>query len=86
MFEILERVEASSMENKKLRSRAIETIGVIIGSVIDCEDAANFKESVQKITHALSAALQAGLSDDDPQDIAIKEALINCAGFLKNEF
>lgn len=30
--------------------------------------------------------LKGGLSDDDPQDIAIKETLVCCAGFLGTEF
>lgn len=86
MLEILQKVEASSDDNKRLRARAIETTGVIVGAVTECEESAALKESVQQITQFLANAVNQGFSDADPQDLASKEALINCAGFLGTEF
>ena len=46
MLEILQKVDSSSDNNKRLRARAIETTGVIVGSVTDCDQSAELKESV----------------------------------------
>ena len=86
MLEILQKVDSSSDNNKRLRARAIETTGVIVGSVTDCDQSADLKESVQQITQFLATAVNSGFTDADPQDLASKEALINCAGFLGTEF
>ena len=59
---------------------------MIVGAVTECEDSAALKESVQQITQFLATAVNQGFSDADPQDLASKEALINCAGFLGTEF
>jgi len=74
------------MEAKKLRARAINTIGSIITSVSDNEDKAPFKANVLEITQHLATTLQSRLSDDDPQDESIKDTLAQCAGFLGQEF
>jgi hypothetical protein len=63
------------MEGKKLRARTIETIGSIIISITDVEDKEPFKANVLEITWHLATTLQGGLSDDDPQDQAIKDTL-----------
>ena len=86
MVNLLTSVTADSMEAKKLRARAIETIGSIIRSVTDSDDKEPFKANVVEITQHLSQTLQAKLSDDDPQDEAIKDTLAQCAGFLGQEF
>lgn len=74
------------MEAKKLRARAIQTIGLIITSVSDNEDKEPFKANVLEITQHLAQTLQSRLSDDDPQDEMIKCTLAQCAGFLGQEF
>ena len=74
------------MEAKKLRAKAIQTIGSIITSVADNEDKEPFKANVLDITNHLASTLQNRLSDDDPQDEAIKDTLAQCAGFLGQEF
>jgi hypothetical protein len=74
------------MGNKTLRAKAIETVGEIFASITDCETADSFKDSVQAVTNVMVNMLKGGLSDDDPQDIAIKDTLVSCAGFLGEEF
>ena len=74
------------MEAKKLRAKAITTIGSIVTSVSDNEDKTPFKANVEEIAHHLAETMQRGLSDDDPQDEAIKDTLAQCAGFLGSEF
>ena len=86
MVNLLTSVSADSMEAKQLRARAIQTIGSIVRSVTDCEDKEPFKANVLEITQHLSATLQGKLSDDDPQDEAIKDTLAQSAGFLGQEF
>lgn len=84
MTEILMNVKGDNIEQKKLRAKAIETMGSMIDAVV--EENEKFKGSVVEITKHLSTMLQGGLTDDDPQDIAIKETLIIAAGFLQEEF
>ena len=74
------------MDAKKLRAKAIASIGSIITAVADAEDTEPFKANVLEITQHLSSMVQAGLSDDDPQDESIKDTLAQCAGFLGTEF
>jgi hypothetical protein len=64
----------------------IRTIGSIFIAVSECKDLSKFKPTVVEITTHLSQALNAGLPESDPRDGAIKEALPECAGFLKDEF
>ena len=54
------------MEAKKLRARAIQTIGSIITSISDNEDKEPFRAHVLEITQHLSQTLQSRLPDDDP--------------------
>jgi len=75
MINILTTVNGSTMDAKKLRARAITTIGSIITSVTDNEDKEPFKANVLEITQHLSTTIQGRLSDDDPQDEAIKDTL-----------
>mmetsp|Transcript_5143 Transcript_5143/g.3603 ORF Transcript_5143/g.3603 Transcript_5143/m.3603 type:complete len:171 (+) Transcript_5143:1487-1999(+) len=84
MTEILVNVKGETIEQKKLRAKAIETMGAMIDAVAGDDE--TFKASVLEITKHLATQLQAGLTDDDPQDIAIKETLIISAGFLQSEF
>lgn len=86
MVNLLTSVAADSMEAKKLRARAIQTLGSIIRSVADSEDKEPFKAPVIEITSHLATTIQGRLADDDPQDEAIKETLAQCAGFLGTEF
>ena len=74
------------MDAKKLRAKAINTIGSIITSVSENEDKEPFKANVLEITQHLATLLQSRLSDDDPQDESIKDTLAQCAGFLGTEF
>jgi hypothetical protein len=74
------------MNNKKLRAKAIETIGSIIASVADSEQKETFAQGVTEITTELAKVLQNKLDDDDPQDLAIKDTLTQCAGFLGPQF
>lgn len=50
MVNLLTSVAADSMEAKKLRARAIQTLGSIIRSVADNEDKEPFKAPVIEIT------------------------------------
>ena len=86
MINILSTQNGTSMDAKKLRARAITTIGSIITSVTDNEDKEPFKANVVEISQHLSTTLQGRLADDDPQDEAIKDTLAQCAGFLGTEF
>jgi len=86
MKEILSNVGNITMSDKKLRAKAIDTIGSIIIAVSDCDDKAQFAPGVHEITQVLANALQQGLRDDDPQDEAIKNTLTQSAGFLQKDF
>jgi len=66
MVNLLTTTPAETMEAKKLRARAIQTIGSIITSVSDSEDKEPFKANVLEITQHLATTLQGRLSDDDP--------------------
>lgn len=58
MNEILMKVGQTTMQEKKLRAKAIETIGAIFIAVADCKDktpyAAGVKEITEKLGHALN--------------------------------
>ena len=86
MVNLLTSTPADSMEAKKLRAKAITTIGSIITSISDSEDKEPFKANVLEITQHLATTIQGRLSDDDPQDEAIKDTLAQCAGFLGTDF
>jgi hypothetical protein len=74
------------MGNKTLRAKAIETVGEMFASITDSDKNDSFKDSVKTVTGVLVDMLKGGLPDDDPQDIAIKDTLVSCAGFLGTEF
>lgn len=57
MINILTTVNGSTMDAKKLRARAITTIGSIITSVTDNEDKEPFKANVLEITQHLSTTI-----------------------------
>jgi regulator of sirC expression with transglutaminase-like and TPR domain len=63
---LLTTVNGDTMEAKKLRAKAIQTIGSIITSVSENEDKEPFKANVVEITQHLATTLQNRLSDDDP--------------------
>ena len=81
-------MNGDTQEAKKLRARAITTIGSIVTSVTadSSEEKEPFKANVLEITQHLATTLQSGLKEDDPQDEAIKDTLAQCAGFLGEEF
>ena len=83
---LLTNVNGDTQDAKKLRARAISTIGSVITSVTQSEDKEPFKANVLEITQHLATTLQSGLKVDDPQDEAIKDTLAQCAGFLRQEF
>ena len=86
LVSLLQTVAGETMEAKKLRARAIQTIGSIITSISDNEDKEPFRAHVLEITQHLSQTLQSRLPDDDPQDEMIKDTLAQCAGFLGQDF
>ena len=86
MQEILQKVGMTTMPEKQLRAKAIDTIGSMIISVTDSEEKDHFKASVMTIADYLAKLIQSGLGDDDPQDTSAKDTLTQCAGFLGAEF
>ena len=66
MVNLLTSTPADTMEAKKLRAKAITTIGSIVTSISDCEDKEPFKANVLEITQHLATTIQGRLSDDDP--------------------
>lgn len=57
MKEILSNVNSASMQDRKLRAKAIDTIGSIIIAVSDCEDKAPYTAGVMEITDLLAKLL-----------------------------
>ena len=86
MTEILQNVGSETMEDKKLRAKTIDTMGSIIIAVSDCDNKDVFKGSVIEVTSYLAQMLHSGVSNDDPQDEAVKNTLTQCAGFLQKDF
>jgi len=86
MTEILQNVGSETMEDKKLRAKTIDTMGSIIIAVSDCDNKDVFKGSVIEVTSYLAQMLHSGMSNDDPQDEAVKNTLTQCAGFLQKDF
>ncbi len=86
MQEILQKVGMTTMSEKQLRAKAIDTIGSMIISVTDSDQKDQFKASVIAIADYLAKLIQSGLGDDDPQDTSAKDTLTQCAGFLGVEF
>ena len=75
MTEILQNVGSETMEDKKLRAKTIDTMGSIIIAVSDCDNKDVFKGSVIEVTSYLAQMLHSGMSNDDPQDEAVKNTL-----------
>lgn len=86
MTEVLTKVPQETMAQKKLRAKAIETIGGMIIAVSQSEQADSFEAGVIEVTTFLAQILASKLPNDDPQDEAIKETLTQCAGFLGEKF
>lgn len=66
-----------------LRARTIEAMGFMIEAVAETKD---FTESVSKIATFLITLLNSGLTNDDPQILAIKETLSKISYYLKEGF
>ena len=75
LSEILKVVGFSSVNEKKLRAKTIDTIGSMLIAISDCEDKRQFTDGVCQITEYLAQLLSVGFNDDDPQDEAIKNTL-----------
>lgn len=84
MLELLNHIGMQTIEQKTLRSKTIETMGFMIEAVAAEKQA--FLPSVQAITRMFVDLLKSGLSTDDPQALAIKEALAKISSFLKEDF
>ena len=85
MLNILTNVPMKTMPQMTLRARTIEAIGFMIEAVTD--ERAAFLSNVTEITQNLVTMLINGsLTNDDPQQAAIKDTLAKIAGFLKEDF
>lgn len=85
MLNILTNVPMKTMPQMTLRARTIEAIGFMIEAVTD--ERAAFLTNVTEITQNLVTMLINGsLTNDDPQQAAIKDTLAKIAGFLKEDF
>ena len=54
MCQILTSADCTQLEGKKLRAKAIETIGSIIIAVADCEDKTPYTAGVKEVTDKLA--------------------------------
>lgn len=71
------------MQQMTLRARTIEAMGFMIEAVAESKE---FTENVQKIAAFLISLLNSGLTNDDPQILAIKETLSKISYYLKENF
>lgn len=83
MIEILENVESKTIQQMNLRARTFESIGFMIAAVSDNEEVL---DTVKAVTTKLFGALQQQFAHDDPQEVAVKEALTKVAFYLKGDF
>lgn len=83
MIEILDNVEGKTISQMNLRARTIESIGFMISAVSENPE---FLGAVQQVTEKLFVLMQGEFAHDDPQEIAIKEALSKIAYYLKEDF
>lgn len=83
MIEILDNVEGKTMSQMNLRARTFESIGFMISAVADNKE---FLQTVQQVTEKLFGLLQQQFAQDDPQEVAVKEALSKIAFYLKEDF
>lgn len=67
----------------RLRARTIESMGFMIGSVSENKD---FMGTVQRVTEKLFKILNQGFSQDDPQELAVKDTLAKTAYYLQEDF
>ena len=66
-----------------LRARTFESIGFMISAVQDNDQ---FMVTVKQITEKLFGLLNSTFAHDDPQEGAVKEALVKIAFYLKEDF
>lgn len=83
MLEILEKVESTTIAQMNLRARTFESIGFMIAAVADNQEVV---ETVKSVTSKLFDLLQQQFAQDDPQEVAVKEALTKVAFYLKEDF
>jgi hypothetical protein len=83
MLEILKNVEGKTLQQQTLRARTFESIGYMIAAVSEDK---SFLGSVQEVTEKLFTLLQQTFAHDDPQEVAVKEALTKVAFYLKEDF
>ena len=83
MIEILSNVESQTIQQKNLRARTIESIGILIASVAEQKE---FTDSVKEVTDKLFALLDQQFDQDDPQELAIKETIAKISFFLQDDF
>ena len=83
MEKIIDNVESKTPSQMRLRARTIESMGIMITSV--AEDR-SFLPVVQRVTEKLFAGVSQEFSQDDPQQLAIKNTLAQTAYYLKEDF
>lgn len=83
MTKILASVEGTTTQQKNLRARTIESIGILIASVSEQKE---FTDSVKLVTKELFKLLDSQFEQDDPQELAIKDTIAKISFFLKEEF
>jgi len=83
MIEILDNVEGKTIQQMNLRARTIESIGFMVAAVSENNE---FMGAVQQVTEKLFGILQSQFAHDDPQEVAVKEALSKVAFYLKEDF
>ena len=83
MMQILDNIGTANIQQMTLRARTIETMGHMIAAVAEEKEA--FKDSVHQIARSLVEVLST-VTSDDPQGLAIKEAMSRIAYFLKEDF
>lgn len=81
--QILKNVEAGTTQQKKLRARTIESMGVLIASAADQTE---LTETVKEVLSTLFGYLEKEFDQDDPQPLAIKDTIAKIAYFLKDGF
>lgn len=83
MEKIIDNVESKTPDQMRLRARTIESMGVMIASVADNK---SFLSTVQRVTEKLFAGVNQEFSQEDPQQLAIKNTLAQTAYYLKEDF
>lgn len=83
-MEILQKVEGKTPETMQLRARSIESMGILIASIADQNQ---FVDSVKQVTETLFTLLvNTQFTEDDPQQLALKDTLAKIAYYLKVDF